>query len=227
MFTNRLQFTCFPFFFFYSIPSVLYMDNIATWLAVMISVIIGLLVAIGVQLFVVPWQRRKITNERNGGPVTFTINDSNESTPSGSPRKNRRPITDGKPLPAITEQTELSSFKNLSGVTPSLYANQKFGKTADVKNVNGFGATTHPNNFKIDPKIIQKAENLLGKSSLDNTDLTITSLNFIDEHHQPANVPIGSNGKTLQSHFDPNQVPSNSRYASMLDPVSYSKKNTD
>lgn len=200
------------------------MDNIATWLAVMISVIIGLVVAIGVQLFVVPWQRRKITNDRNGGPVTFTINDSNESTPSGSPRKNRRPVTDGKPLPAITEQTELSSFNNLSGVTPSLYANQKYGKTADVKVVNGFAGTTHPTNFKIDPIIIQKAENLLGKSSLDNTDLTITSLNFIDEYHQPhANVPIECNGKTLQAHFDPKHVPSNSRYVSMLEPVSHSK----
>lgn len=187
------------------------MDNIAPWLAVTISVVVGLVVAIGVQLFVVPWQRRKITNDRNGGPVTFTINDSNESTPSGSPRKNRRPITDGKPLPAITEQTELSSFNNLSGVNPSLYANQKYGKTIEAKVANG---GTHSINYKIDPKIVQNAEYLLGKSSLDNTDLTITSLNFIDEHHQQnGNVPIERNGKKLQAHFDPKHVPSNSRYA--------------
>lgn len=192
---------------------VLYMDNIAAWVAITLSVIIGLIVAIGVQLFVVPWQRRKITNARNGGPVTFIINDSNESTPSGSPRKNRRPIADGKSLPAITEQTELSSFNNLSGVNPGLYANQKYGNAADTKLVaNGFGVT-HSTNYKIDPKIIQKAENLLGKSSLDNTDLTITSLNFIDEHHQPnGNVPFERNGKALQAHFDPKHGPSNSRY---------------
>lgn len=191
------------------------MDNIATPLAIAISIIVGLIVAISVQLFVVPWQRRKITNERNGGPVTFTINDSNESTPSGSPRKNRRPIADGKPLPAITEQTELSSFNNLSGVSPlGLYqSNQKYSNAvADAKVANGFAAT-HSTNYKIDPKIIQKAENLLGKSSLDNTDLTITSLNFIDEHHHPnGNVPHERNGKTLQAHFDPKHVPSNSRY---------------
>lgn len=196
------------------------MDNIATWLAITISVVVGFVVAICVQLFMVPWQRRKIINDRNGGPVTFTINDSNESTPSGSPRKNRRPITDGKPLPAITEQTELSSFNNLSGVSPpGLYqSNQKYGKTIDVKVANGFGGTQHSSNYKIDPKIIQKAENLLGKSSLDNTDLTITSLNFIDEHHQHANgnVPIERNGKTLQAHFDPKHVPSNSRYVLIL-----------
>lgn len=197
---------------YFSFP-VLYMDNIATWLSILISVLIGLIVAVGVQLFVVPWQRRKITNERDGGPVTFTINDSTESTPSGSPRKNRRPISDGKTLPAITEQTELSSFNNLSGVNPGLYANQKYGQNADVTKVaNGFGGS-HSTNYKIDPKIIQKAENLLGKSSLDNTDLTVTSLNFIDEHHHQSNgnVPVERNGKTLQAHFDPKHVPSNSR----------------
>lgn len=195
---------------------VLCMDNIAPLLAITISVVIGLVVAIGVQLFVVPWQRRAITSERNGGPVTFTINDSNESTPSGSPRKNRRPAADGKALPAITEQTELSSFNNLSGVSPGLYANQKYGQNADVKLANGFGGT-HSTNYKIDPKIIQKAENLLGKASLDNTDLTITSLNFIDEHHQAnGNIPIERNGKALQAHFDPKHVPSNSRYVLML-----------
>lgn len=184
------------------------MDNIATWLAITISVIIGLVVAVTVQLFVVPWQRRKIINQRNGDPVTFIINDSNESTPSGSPRKNRRPVADGKSQPSITEQTELSQFNNLSSVNPSLYANQKNGKTADVKVANCFGGMRSIT-YEIDPKIIQKAEGLLGKSSLDNTDLTITSLNFIDEHHQP-NVPVERNGKALQSYFDPKHLPSNS-----------------
>lgn len=189
------------------------MDNIATWLAITISVIIGLAVAIGIQLVVVPWQRRTITNERSGGKVKFTITDSNESTPSGSPKKNRRPqsyIVDGKTLPAITEQTELASFNNLCGVSPSLYSNQKYGKSPEVKIANGFGAT-YSSNYKIDPKISQKAENLLGKVSLDNTDLTITSLNFIDEHHQPnGNAPVERTAKTLQTHFDEKHAP-NSR----------------
>lgn len=52
---------------------------------------------------------------------------------------------------------------------------------------------TTPNNgytadgYKINPEIIKKAEDLLGKASLDNTDLTITSLNFIDEQYQNGN----------------------------------------
>jgi len=52
-----------------------------------------------------------------------------------------------------------------------------------------FGLAAKNNNalgeeYKIDPQLIKKAEDLLGKASLDNTDLTITSLNFIDEQQQ-------------------------------------------
>lgn len=39
---------------------VLYMDNIATWIAAVISVVLGLTVALLVQLFLVPWQRSKV-----------------------------------------------------------------------------------------------------------------------------------------------------------------------
>lgn len=179
----------------FEILAVLYMDNIPTWLAFTISGSIGLAVAIIVQLFIVPWQRRAVSGEgKHGKPVKFTIDGSTESTPCGSPKRNRRPaslVAEGKPLPAITETTELVSFNNLCGVSPGLYSDQNFGKNVDLneaKRCNG--------NYKIDPKIIQKAENLLGKASLDNTDLTITSLNYIDEQHGMVN------GKTLQNCFD-------------------------
>lgn len=46
------------FIFLFSI--VLYMDNIATWIAAVISVVLGLTVALLVQLFLVPWQRSKV-----------------------------------------------------------------------------------------------------------------------------------------------------------------------
>lgn len=36
------------------------MDNIATWIAAVISVVLGLTVALLVQLFLVPWQRSKV-----------------------------------------------------------------------------------------------------------------------------------------------------------------------
>lgn len=180
------------------------MDNIPTVTAIVISVGVGLVVAVVVQLFVVPAQRRSITEaKKNGKPVKFTINDSTESTPSGSPKRNKRPLSlsgDGKALPAITETTELVSFNNLSGVSPSLYTDHNnIGKRLDLGDKSKSNAAH--GNYKIDPKIIQKAENLLGKASLDNTDLTVTSLNFIDEQqvgHQ------NSNGRTLQGYFDRN-----------------------
>lgn len=50
---------------------------------------------------------------------------------------------------------------------------------------------TTPDGYKINPDIVKKAEDLLGKVSLDNTDLTVTSLNFIDEHGNNGN---GGNG---------------------------------
>lgn len=46
--------------------SVLYMDNIPTWVAVVISVCIGASVALVVQLVLVPWQRAKILGELAG-----------------------------------------------------------------------------------------------------------------------------------------------------------------
>lgn len=180
-------------------PKMLYMDNIGAGLAVIISLSIGLIIAIIVQLFVVPWQRRKITgNDESSGPVKFTINGSSESTPSGSPKKNRRPTSlVQNDLPAITEQTELASFNNLGALSPCFYQNG--AKIGDKRNGMANGS------YKIDPKIIAKAEILLNKNrSLDNTDLTITSLNFIDEHQQQNGyIHARTDCQTLQSYFNP------------------------
>lgn len=168
--------------------SVLYMDNISSPIAITISLLVGIIVAMLVQLFLVPWQRREITGNAPDGCVKFTITDSSESTPSGSPKRKQqqqqsRPLslgqTDPNILPAITEQTELASYNNLGGVKPSFYQNDKTQQ-------NGVRQHSITNgNFKLDPKYIEKAEHLLRNNrSLDNTDLTITSLNYIDEHHQ-------------------------------------------
>lgn len=65
------------------------------------------------------------------------------------------------------------------------------------------------NPYKFDPKMINKAENLLNgarpntlplTTSLDNTDLTITSLNFIDEYQNTVN---GRNLQNLYIKADP------------------------
>ncbi|XP_037810675.1 sodium-dependent phosphate transporter 2 [Lucilia sericata] len=170
-------------------PKLLYMDNIPTWLAVTVSIALGLLVAILTQLLVVPMQKRKIAKQlRAKNPVKFHFEPSVESSPSGSPKKNRRPlslVSDGKQLPAIAEITELVSLTDNS---PKTFKLAPF--TLNGKQQNG----TTPDGYKINPEIIKKAEDLLGKASLDNTDLTITSLNFIDEHQNGNGLNGYTNG---------------------------------
>lgn len=167
------------------------MENISSPIAIAISLSIGVIIALFVQLFLVPWQRREITGSSQNGRVKFTINDSSESTPNGSPKRKQHQRsssliqTDPKILPSITEQTELASFNNLGGVTPSIYPNDKSQQNGVRQHQQQQHAIIPNGNCKIDPKYIEKAEHLLGNGrSLDNTDLTITSLNYIDEHHQ-------------------------------------------
>uniref|UniRef100_A0A1B0FET6 Phosphate transporter n=1 Tax=Glossina morsitans morsitans TaxID=37546 RepID=A0A1B0FET6_GLOMM len=169
-------------------PKLLYMDNIPTWLAVSASLLLGLFVAILTQLIVVPWQKRKINKKlRAKNPVKFQFEDSIESSPSGSPKKNRRPlslVSDGKQLPAIAEITELVS---LSADSPKTFKLASFA-------FNGKQNGLTPDSYKINPDIIKKAEDLLGKASLDNTDLTVTSLNFIDEHQNGNGSNVNGGG---------------------------------
>ncbi|XP_034481481.1 sodium-dependent phosphate transporter 1 [Drosophila innubila] len=159
-------------------PKLLYMDNIPTWIALTASVGLSLLVALLTQLVVVPLQRRSIAKKlRAQNPVKFNFEDSVESSPSGSPKKQRRPlslVSEGKPLPAIAEITELVS---LSDNSPKTFKLAPYGLAAKNNNAPG-------EDYKINPELIRKAEDLLGKASLDNTDLTVTSLNYIDEQQQ-------------------------------------------
>lgn len=179
--------------------TVLHMDNIPTWIAVVSSIGLGLVVAVLTQLCIVPMQKRKIAKKmkNNRQPVKFTFDDSVgkskskaafqwrsflnstffyfferiESSPSGSPKKNRRPLSLGseKQLPAIAEITELRSLSD--------------NKSPTLKP--GLKLPANENGYKINQDIIRKAEDLLGKASLDNPDLTVTSLNYIDEQKSP------------------------------------------
>lgn len=86
-------------------------------------------------------------------------------------------------MPAIAEITELASLTDNSPKTFKL-APYGLNKNGHVNTTNN-GYTA--DGYRISPDIIKKAEDLLGKASLDNTDLTITSLNFIDEQYQNGN----------------------------------------
>lgn len=135
-----------------------------------------------------------------------------ESSPSGSPKRNKRPVSlvvDGttttKPMPAITETTELVSFRD--GLT-------SYGERNLMKNLvfndlsvqlNGGSpppppTPPAPNAYAFNPKVVERAEHLLAKCSLDNADLTVTTLNYIDENGSA----VASNGaqKSLKAFFD-------------------------
>lgn len=144
--------------------------------------------------------------------LLFTL----DSSSNGSPRqRHKRPVSivcDGKALPAITETTELVSLNNgsCSPHNKKSKSNDLMKKPLSQKPNNFFSSTTdnsttnnnvNPNKF--DPKIVKQAENLLGKHSLDNTDVTITSLNYIDEYQNTINNGSAITGvQTIQGYFD-------------------------
>lgn len=130
-----------------------------------------------------------------------------DSSANSSPKRGKRPLSlvyDANALPAITESTELQSLNNQPIATPN---HQQNGNAMPfdyyrVAQWNGSVPTYDGKSHKFDPKLIKKAENLLGgvqqnnktlTTSLDNTDLTITSLNYIDEYQQTVN------GRNLQN----------------------------
>lgn len=133
---------------------------------------------------------------------TFLLSDSANS----SPKRTKRPLSlvyDVNPLPAITESTELQSLNNQPIATPN---HQNGSLPFDYYRVAQWNGSVVPGfdgkSHKFDPKLVKKAENLLGgmkgnnvvlTTSLDNTDLTITSLNYIDEYQNTIN------GRNLQN----------------------------
>uniref|UniRef100_A0A336K9H5 Phosphate transporter n=1 Tax=Culicoides sonorensis TaxID=179676 RepID=A0A336K9H5_CULSO len=212
-------------------PKLLHMDNIPLYIAIVVSLGIALVIAVLVQAVVVPWQKRKILGVDRKGKAKFTFGDSDDSSNNGSPRqRHKRPVSvvcDGKQLPAITETTELVSFNNgccspkhiqtnpngLSKNTQSSLShksnlsnnNSSSTGTSTTNNTSSIYSTTNNNgnSYKFDPKIVKHAEYLLGKHSLDNTDVTITSLNYIDEYQNTINNSNAITGiRTIQGYFD-------------------------
>ena len=60
------------------------MDGIPTWIAIVVSLSVGVVIAILVQLIVVPWQRRKILGQsKSTKPVEFTFGDSDGKSFNG------------------------------------------------------------------------------------------------------------------------------------------------
>lgn len=121
-----------------------------------------------------------------------------DSSPNESPKRHKRPTSvicdvDGKHMPAITETTELVSLTANSPTQVNGYMDPN--RILNKLDLNDVTPPCENGNYKFNANIIKKAEHLLAKTSLDNTDLTITSLNFIDE--QQNNLHKG-----LPTYFD-------------------------
>uniref|UniRef100_A0A6M2DXZ4 Phosphate transporter n=1 Tax=Xenopsylla cheopis TaxID=163159 RepID=A0A6M2DXZ4_XENCH len=134
-------------------PKLFHLDNIAVWISVCLALGFGLVAGILAQLFILPWQKRKIAEDS----VMFTVGDS-----SAEPSLNNSPTTEKKLaindnnilVPEIIESHEMLQL-----------GKKDLGKQNDVEVGN-----------KVSPKV----KNIF--ASLDDMDLTITSLNYIDDN---------------------------------------------
>lgn len=61
--------------------TVLYMDNIPLYIAIVASLVTALMVAVIVQTAVVPWMRKKIEREAASGKAKFIFGDSDGKLP--------------------------------------------------------------------------------------------------------------------------------------------------
>jgi solute carrier family 20 (sodium-dependent phosphate transporter) len=98
-------------------------------------------------------------------------------------------------LPSIKESTELQSLNN-QPLTSNGAKNFNYSRVTQWKSSlpkSAIEANPFPNKnlYKFDPTLMKKTEQLMNSvkavQSLDNTHLTITSLNYIDEYQTTIN----------------------------------------
>lgn len=117
-------------------PKLLYMDNVPLWMAAAISVSVGLLAAILIQLVVVPWQRKRISEEMKveQPPVNFNIGESSETSPEASPKPSQRNSQNlDRQLTIIMENTEMlpvGGKMSMKYMFPSPHHDKNNGYTA-------------------------------------------------------------------------------------------------
>lgn len=103
-----------------------------------------------------------------------------------------------KSLSKISSNNNVTTNSSLSTSIPTT--------TTTTTSISTNTVTNNGNACKIDPRIVKKAEHLLGKASLDNPDVTITSLNYIDDYQSSITAGL-NNGRstcirTIQGYFD-------------------------
>ncbi|XP_046392056.1 sodium-dependent phosphate transporter 1 isoform X4 [Ischnura elegans] len=78
-------------------PKLLHLDNIPWWGALVASLVVGIVSALVVQFFIVPYQRKKILERRaqaESGGVSFTFGGSAESSRDVSPQQSKNISTE-------------------------------------------------------------------------------------------------------------------------------------
>lgn len=76
----------------------------------------------------------------------------------------------------VADMTEITELVSLSGDSSHTFT------LTSAMILNGHKGNLNTTHTYLDPEIIRKTERLLAKHSLDNPDLTVTSLNYIDEY---------------------------------------------
>ncbi|GAB6019449.1 hypothetical protein CHUAL_001028 [Chamberlinius hualienensis] len=102
--------------------SLLYFDRINWWVAILISIGAGLLAAIVVGIWVVPWMRRKITLilSKENRPVNFTLDTPRAGTPNNSSPDESRDISlEDVNKFGVSESNRLNSATTVMNITTS------------------------------------------------------------------------------------------------------------
>lgn len=91
-------------------PKLLHMDNIPLWAVFAISLSVGVVAMIIILIVVVPWQRQSIIKlNENQRRANFTMGESIENSPEGSPKKSiRNSQISERNLSVINETNEMS-----------------------------------------------------------------------------------------------------------------------
>ncbi|XP_018336619.1 sodium-dependent phosphate transporter 1-B [Agrilus planipennis] len=105
-------------------PKLLHMDGIPLWLAAVISIVLGIVTMIIIQVVVVPWQRKRLKLSACKHPtgIDFNIGESSDTSPEGSPRASKRnsQIHD-RQLTVIAENTEMLQIDSSSNKSATKY----------------------------------------------------------------------------------------------------------
>lgn len=170
------------FSIFHDGPKLLYFDRIPPWAGILISLLLGIVIALIVQLFVVPWQRKQVLDDvrkRSNRDVQFSYGGSSESSVEPSPRISR--IVESGELMSVIPEKEMKD--------PS--QKYMFSHEQPIVKNNGYVlAETELNNVHHDSIVIDKT---VAKLPVDST----THLNLPNNGHASPAFGLSPNSSAV------------------------------